>query len=173
MLPGSLPGSSGSGGGGSSSGGNPGVTADAGPAKCSTPNVALYGSDPSWTCVQQACPSAVAGCAGDCTCNDAVSSALACDADGGTPTACFSSALTPVAADSTVTTLVSCLVSMGNQCASPDAGAREASTCMPQTCAQQGYTCGKNADGCQGIIDCGTCVSPQYCGGGGFSRCGP
>jgi len=44
--------------------------------------------------------------------------------------------------------------------------------CKPKTCADQGYSCGKNGDGCGGILDCGTCTSPQYCGGGGYSKCG-
>jgi hypothetical protein len=44
--------------------------------------------------------------------------------------------------------------------------------CTPKTCADYGYTCGPAGDGCGGMIDCGTCVSPQYCGGGGFNTCG-
>src|SRR5215472_17378884 len=44
--------------------------------------------------------------------------------------------------------------------------------CQPKTCAQLGYTCGKNSDGCGNILDCGTCTSPQFCGGGGYSVCG-
>jgi hypothetical protein len=44
--------------------------------------------------------------------------------------------------------------------------------CVPKTCSDLGYTCGKSGDGCGGAIDCGTCTSPQYCGGGGYSKCG-
>jgi hypothetical protein len=44
--------------------------------------------------------------------------------------------------------------------------------CCPKTCAQAGYDCGKNGDGCGGAIDCGECTLPQFCGGGGYSRCG-
>jgi hypothetical protein len=46
------------------------------------------------------------------------------------------------------------------------------STCVPKTCAGQGYGCGKNSDGCGGVIDCGDCVAPAFCGGGGYSLCG-
>ncbi len=52
-----------------------------------------------------------------------------------------------------------------------DAGA-DASTCVPQTCASLGYNCGPAADGCGGLLQCGTCTSPQYCGGRGFNLCG-
>lgn len=44
--------------------------------------------------------------------------------------------------------------------------------CKPKTCMELGYTCGPNGDGCGGLIDCGTCTSPQFCGGGGYSVCG-
>jgi hypothetical protein len=44
--------------------------------------------------------------------------------------------------------------------------------CVPKTCAQMNYSCGVNADGCGNTINCGTCISPAFCGGGGFSQCG-
>jgi hypothetical protein len=44
--------------------------------------------------------------------------------------------------------------------------------CTSKTCAMLGFTCGKNSDGCGNMIDCGTCTSPAFCGGGGFSQCG-
>jgi hypothetical protein len=47
----------------------------------------------------------------------------------------------------------------------------DGSGCTPKTCAQLGYTCGNNNDGCGNVIMCGTC-SGQICGGGGYSRCG-
>ena len=43
----------------------------------------------------------------------------------------------------------------------------------PATCAQLSYTCGAAGDGCGNLINCGTCTSPQYCGGGGYDLCGP
>src|ERR1019366_8243998 len=45
-------------------------------------------------------------------------------------------------------------------------------TCPPTTCAALGYTCGVAADGCGGVLMCGSRTSPQYCGGGGYSKCG-
>ncbi|HLK35696.1 MAG TPA: hypothetical protein VKU41_03015 [Polyangiaceae bacterium] len=49
----------------------------------------------------------------------------------------------------------------------PDGGA-----CMPQSCQQQGFDCGAAGDGCGGSLQCGTCSGQQYCGGGGFNKCG-
>jgi hypothetical protein len=40
------------------------------------------------------------------------------------------------------------------------------STCVPQTCLQQGFNCGLQDDGCGGLHDCGTCFGPLTCGGG-------
>ena len=51
---------------------------------------------------------------------------------------------------------------------SPDGG----SVCPSRSCADLGYTCGWNGDGCNDTLQCGTCASPDYCGGGGFSECG-
>src|SRR6185312_10063475 len=48
----------------------------------------------------------------------------------------------------------------------------EGIVCTPRTCAGSSYTCGWNGDGCGGTIQCGACGSPEFCGGGGFSRCG-
>ena len=47
-----------------------------------------------------------------------------------------------------------------------------ATSCTPTTCAALGYTCGVAADGCGGVLNCGSCANPQYCGGGGFDKCG-
>src|ERR1700690_3552261 len=44
--------------------------------------------------------------------------------------------------------------------------------CAAQTCSALGFNCGKNSDGCGGILDCGSCPSGQVCGGGGYSVCG-
>src|SRR4051794_26104171 len=44
--------------------------------------------------------------------------------------------------------------------------------CSPRGCQASGFTCGKNADGCGALVDCGACAAPDFCGGGGFSRCG-
>jgi hypothetical protein len=54
------------------------------------------------------------------------------------------------------------------QCGYPDAG-----HCVPQTCAQRGYQCGINGDGCGNAIFCGACTLPAICGGGGVPNvCG-
>ncbi len=44
---------------------------------------------------------------------------------------------------------------------SPEAG------CSPLTCAAQNIFCGMAGDGCGATLDCGSCVSPNTCGGGG------
>ncbi len=59
-------------------------------------------------------------------------------------------------------------VEEGGEDASPDVTIR----CTPQTCAQQGFNCGENDDGCGNVIQCGTCPPTESCGLGGFSRCG-
>jgi hypothetical protein len=39
--------------------------------------------------------------------------------------------------------------------------------CTPGTCASEGFTCGMQGDGCGNVLNCGSCTSPQICGGGG------
>jgi hypothetical protein len=39
--------------------------------------------------------------------------------------------------------------------------------CTPKTCTEIGASCGPEGDGCGNIIQCGSCPSPQTCGGGG------
>jgi len=52
-------------------------------------------------------------------------------------------------------------------------GTPEGSTCTPRTCVQAGTNCGPVADGCGGLLQCGTCPAPSTCGGGGTpSQCG-
>jgi hypothetical protein len=45
-------------------------------------------------------------------------------------------------------------------------------SCTPRTCADQNVNCGPAGDGCGAQIDCGTCTAPEFCGGGGYSKCG-
>ncbi len=40
-------------------------------------------------------------------------------------------------------------------------------TCQTKTCAQLGFNCGMQTNGCGGSQDCGMCMAPQSCGGGG------
>jgi hypothetical protein len=44
--------------------------------------------------------------------------------------------------------------------------------CVTLTCAELGYNCGKVANGCGGTLDCGVCPPGEFCGAGGFSKCG-
>jgi hypothetical protein len=54
------------------------------------------------------------------------------------------------------------------QCGSPDAA-----SCAPQSCAQQNIACGPAGDGCGNLLNCGTCMAPATCGGGGVpGQCG-
>jgi hypothetical protein len=43
--------------------------------------------------------------------------------------------------------------------------------CIPINCAAQGAQCGRVSDGCNGVLDCGSCEA-GVCGGGGANRCG-
>jgi N-acetylneuraminic acid mutarotase len=46
-------------------------------------------------------------------------------------------------------------------------------SCTPATCAKLGKNCGPVADGCGGLLGCGSCTAPQTCGGAGTpSLCG-
>jgi hypothetical protein len=52
-------------------------------------------------------------------------------------------------------------------------GHSDASTCTPTTCAALGVGCGTTGDGCGGMLMCGTCPTPQTCGGAGTpNQCG-
>jgi hypothetical protein len=44
--------------------------------------------------------------------------------------------------------------------------------CTPTTCAALGANCGTVDDGCGGSLSCGTCASPETCGGGTDNVCG-
>jgi len=39
--------------------------------------------------------------------------------------------------------------------------------CTLVTCASQSATCGLIGDGCDGVVDCGSCTPPDHCGGDG------
>lgn len=46
--------------------------------------------------------------------------------------------------------------------------------CVKKTCADylaDNMDCGVQSDGCGGTINCGQCVGPEFCGGGGPSKC--
>jgi hypothetical protein len=44
--------------------------------------------------------------------------------------------------------------------------------CTPTTCAAQNISCGVAGDGCGNLLQCGSCPTGQYCGGGGPGQCG-
>jgi hypothetical protein len=54
-------------------------------------------------------------------------------------------------------------------------GAPPNGSCTPETCADQGITCGPAGDGCGNeIAACGDCASGRSCGGGGIpGQCAP
>ena len=45
-------------------------------------------------------------------------------------------------------------------------------TCTPTTCAAQGKNCGPISDGCNMVLDCGTCHPPLRCGAVTPNVCG-
>ena len=46
------------------------------------------------------------------------------------------------------------------------------SSCTPTTCAAQGKDCGAISDGCNMVLDCGTCHPPLHCGATTPNVCG-
>lgn len=55
----------------------------------------------------------------------------------------------------------------GRRCCAAGQPCSNAACCTPTTCAAQGKNCGQISDGCGGLLNCGTCTSPETCGGGG------
>src|SRR5438552_1628652 len=47
--------------------------------------------------------------------------------------------------------------------AAPDGGTTV--RCIPKTCQELGASCGMVGDGCNGVLDCGSCSAPATCGG--------
>lgn len=49
-----------------------------------------------------------------------------------------------------------------------------ATACHPLTCSDQHLTCGDAGDGCDDgvVLNCGSCLNGQYCGGGDSDGCG-
>jgi hypothetical protein len=78
------------------------------------------------------------------------------------PSECASGAMTPQEK------LLEFMIFDLGSCVTPDIP-----TCTPTTCAAQNIHCGPAGNGCGGLLDCGSCTSPQTCGGGGQpSVCG-
>ena len=52
-------------------------------------------------------------------------------------------------------------------------GKSDATSCTPTTCQAAGKDCGSMPDGCGGVLTCGSCTSPEVCGGGAVANvCG-
>jgi hypothetical protein len=55
----------------------------------------------------------------------------------------------------------------------PSDCSEEGLTCTPASCARYGAECGMAADGCGGVLNCGTCKAPLTCGGASAAqKCG-
>jgi len=95
-----------------------GSTEDAGGGDTSTPCVTIDASaativtgSPVWDCYESMCATALAECAADCTCNDAVLSALQCTAtDAGSQTVCFAGLASAGASPGASMDTLNCLV---------------------------------------------------------------
>jgi hypothetical protein len=60
-----------------------------------------------------------------------------------------------------------------SMCGTPSCASGSCMSCVPTTCQALGYDCGPASDGCNGLLQCGTCTLPQTCGGGGKANvCG-
>lgn len=55
----------------------------------------------------------------------------------------------------------------GGEGGETSSGGQGGSGCVPKTCTDLGKDCGDVDDGCGAQIDCGLCVAPDSCGGGG------
>jgi hypothetical protein len=61
-----------------------------------------------------------------------------------------------------------------SKCVTPTPLGADGGACVPKTCADylaQNKDCGPQSDGCGSQINCGTCTAPEFCGGGGPSKC--
>jgi hypothetical protein len=61
-----------------------------------------------------------------------------------------------------------------SQCVLETPTSADGGACVKLTCAdyaKKNMDCGPQSDGCGGTIDCGKCVDPEFCGGGGPSKC--
>jgi hypothetical protein len=143
------------------------------------------------TCAQQniACGPAGDGCGnliqcGPCTppqtCGGGGQPGQCGSTDGGscTPQTCAQQNIACGPADDGCGNLIQC-----GPCTSPQTcggggqsgqcGAVDGGSCSPETCQQLGANCGPVGDGCGGLLQCGGCMPPQSCGGGGqASVCG-
>jgi len=131
------------------------------------------------TCAAGQCGTIPDGCGGTAVCAPC---AMGTCGGGGTPNMCGMGACSPSMCPAPAAGSACGAVSDGcggvNTCACPAGtpcvnGKCTAPQCTPLTCQQIGANCGQVADGCGKLLDCGTCLSPQICGGGGTANvCG-
>ena len=58
-------------------------------------------------------------------------------------------------------------------CGTDTGGSTQNLDCAPTTCAAENKNCGDMPDGCGGVINCGSCIAPNACGGGNVANvCG-
>lgn len=152
----------------------PGQTCGGGgvPSQCGAPACTKK------TCQANQCGKMGDGCGGQLDCGDCDTGtcggggANVCGAGPCTPSACpapaAGSQCGPVA--NGCGGVNTCLCPANMPCVNGTCGTP---ACPPRTCEQAGANCGKIGDGCGKMIDCGTCVAPQTCGGSGTSNlCG-
>jgi hypothetical protein len=131
------------------------------------------------TCATNQCGTIADGCGGTVKCADCTTGVCG---GGGTANICGIGACTPAMCPAPAAGSACGPVADGcggiNTCACPAGtpcvnGKCGAPPCTPRTCTELGKNCGKVADGCGGLVDCGVCLSPQICGGGGTANvCG-
>ena len=144
---------------------------------------------PKAVCAAQECGKVADGCGGVLDCGVAGCAAGTICGGAGTPNVCGAPTCNPIAVCpagkncGSVADGCGGLVQCGNGvgCVAPQiCGGGVANVCgggavacVPKTCAQTGLECGPVADGCGGLVNCPSCVSPAVCGGGGMANiCG-
>jgi hypothetical protein len=127
------------------------------------------------TCGASQCGTIADGCGGTAVCAPCVTgvsggsgTANVCGVGACTPAVCpapaIGSACGKVADGCGAIIMPDCPCPGGTSCIN---GACAVPQCTKRTCAEAGANCGQIADGCGGLIDCGVCLAPQICGGGG------
>ena len=75
-----------------------------------------------------------------------------------------------------MTTALAALALVAAGCSDDSSGTpskKDSAACVPTTCQAQSKNCGSMPDGCGGKLSCGSCTSPESCGGGGTANvCG-
>ena len=150
-------------------------------ASCITPDTTPPPPPPTCTpigCGLTKCGPAGDGCGGVLDCGKCVAPDTC--GGGGKPGECGGPKCTPIGCGA-----IKCgpagdgcggLLDCG-KCVAPDTcggggasgicGHSDALACTPTTCTALAIKCGPAGDGCGGLLDCGKCIAPDTCGGGG------